>query len=123
MRGRFGMSRIDSAIKTYLREVAAFAPVSAAEEKLLIHQVLHGDTEARDQLIRAKLRLVADIARDNIGKGLTLADLIEEGNRGLLHAVENLVVLDDIPFDVPATRAITRSIERAVHVCIGRTTP
>src|SRR6266487_1318402 len=62
--------------------------LNGKEEKELATRIGQGDTRARDQMVRANLRLVVNIARGYSGKGLGLQDLIEEGNLGLLRAVE-----------------------------------
>ncbi|MEM6690892.1 MAG: sigma factor, partial [Planctomycetota bacterium] len=77
-----------SPLETYLREINETALLSAAEEIELATAVGEGDVAARDRMVRANLRLVVNIARGYTGKGLGLQDLIEEGNLGLLRAVE-----------------------------------
>src|ERR671930_383439 len=79
---------VQSPLETYLREINETALLTADEEKALARRIEAGDTEARDQMVRANLRLVVNIARGYTGKGLALQDLIEEGNLGLLRAVE-----------------------------------
>ncbi|MCS7272021.1 MAG: sigma-70 family RNA polymerase sigma factor, partial [Gemmataceae bacterium] len=79
---------VQSPLETYLREINATALLTAEEEKELARRISQGDIEARDQMVRANLRLVVNIARSYVGKGLSLQDLIEEGNLGLLRAVE-----------------------------------
>ena len=79
---------MQSPLETYLREINETALLSADEEKDLAHKIEAGDSEARDRMVRANLRLVVNIARSYTGKGLGLQDLIEEGNLGLLRAVE-----------------------------------
>ena len=73
------------------------ALLTADEEKELAYRIEDGDTEARDQMVRANLRLVVNIARSYTGKGLGLQDLIEEGNLGLLRAVEGFDPDDEHP--------------------------
>src|SRR5271166_6373126 len=79
---------VQSPLETYLREINEMALLTADEEKELAHRIAHGDKMARDRMVRANLRLVVNIARGYIGKGLALQDLIEEGNLGLLRAVQ-----------------------------------
>ncbi|MGH7199622.1 MAG: sigma factor, partial [Planctomycetaceae bacterium] len=81
-------SAVQSPLETYLREINETALLSAEEEKELSYQIADGNKEARDRMVRANLRLVVNIARSYTGKGLPLQDLIEEGNLGLLRAVE-----------------------------------
>ncbi|MFN9915837.1 MAG: sigma-70 family RNA polymerase sigma factor, partial [Pirellulaceae bacterium] len=77
-----------SPLETYLREINETKLLSAAEEQELARRILQGDAQARDHMVRANLRLVVNIARGYVSKGLGLQDLIEEGNLGLLRAVE-----------------------------------
>ena len=79
---------VQSPLETYLREINETALLNADQEKQLAYRIEDGDSEARDQMVRANLRLVVNIARSYTGKGLALQDLIEEGNLGLLRAVE-----------------------------------
>jgi RNA polymerase primary sigma factor len=75
-------------LETYLREINETKLLTAEEERMLAHSIADGDVRARDRMVRANLRLVVNIARGYTGKGLGLQDLIEEGNLGLLRAVE-----------------------------------
>ena len=81
-------SKLQTPLETYLREINETNLLTAAEEKQLARQIAQGDVRARDRMVRANLRLVVNIARGYTGKGLGLQDLIEEGNLGLLRAVE-----------------------------------
>ena len=81
-------SRVQTPLETYLREINETALLTADEEKSLSRAITAGDAAARDRMVRANLRLVVNIARGYSGKGLPLQDLIEEGNLGLLRAVE-----------------------------------
>lgn len=78
----------DSAIKLYLKEIGQVALLTPEEESALALRVQAGDPEAREQMIKANLRLVVKIAHDYDGLGLPLLDLINEGNIGLMKAVE-----------------------------------
>ena len=88
---------VQSPLETYLREINETPLLTADEEKELAHRIADGDTEARDRMVRANLRLVVNIARGYTGKGLGLQDLIEEGNLGLLRAVEGFDPDDEHP--------------------------
>ena len=81
-------SAVQTPLETYLREINETALLNAREEKELATSIGEGDLAARDRMVRANLRLVVNIARGYSGKGLALQDLIEEGNLGLLRAVE-----------------------------------
>ena len=88
-------------LETYLREINQTDLLSAQQEKDLAMAIGRGDVLARDHMVRANLRLVVNIARGYTNKGLPLPDLIEEGNLGLLRAVEgfdplNLILKNDL---------------------------
>jgi RNA polymerase primary sigma factor len=105
---------VQSPLETYLREINETALLTADEEKTLARRIATGDTEARDQMVRANLRLVVNIARGYSGKGLALQDLIEEGNLGLLRAVEGFDPNMNTRFSTYASYWIKQSIKRAL---------
>ena len=105
---------VQSPLETYLREINETALLTADEEKALARRIATGDTEARDQMVRANLRLVVNIARGYTGKGLALQDLIEEGNLGLLRAVEGFDPTMNTRFSTYASYWIKQSIKRAI---------
>jgi RNA polymerase primary sigma factor len=105
---------VQSPLETYLREINETALLSADQEKELAYRIADGDTEARDQMVRANLRLVVNIARGYTGKGLALQDLIEEGNLGLLRAVEGFDPSMNTRFSTYASYWIKQSIKRAL---------
>ena len=107
-------SRVQSPLETYLKEINATALLTADEEKSLSRRIHAGDAEARDHMVRANLRLVVNIARGYSGKGLPLPDLIEEGNLGLLRAVEGFDPDMDTRFSTYASYWIKQSIKRAL---------
>jgi RNA polymerase primary sigma factor len=78
----------DSSLKLYLREISKTPLLTVKEENDLAERIKMGDTKARDHMIKANLRLVVKIAHDYSGYGLSLGDLISEGNIGLMSAVE-----------------------------------
>ncbi len=78
----------DSNLKLYLREISKTPLLTVEEEKALAERIMAGDQKARNQMIQANLRLVVKIAHDYSGYGLSLNDLISEGNIGLMNAVE-----------------------------------
>ncbi len=78
----------DSSLKFYLRDIAKTPLLTLAEETDLAERIKMGDQAARTHMIKANLRLVVKIAQDYSGYGLSLSDLISEGNIGLMHAVE-----------------------------------
>src|SRR5579871_6492117 len=103
-----------SPLETYLREINDTPLLSAQEERDLAYRIEDGDSEARDHLVRANLRLVVNIARGYAGKGLGLEDLIEEGNLGLLRAVEGFDPAMNTRFSTYASYWIKQSIKRAI---------
>ena len=105
---------VQSPLETYLREINETALLSAEQEKQLAYRIGDGDNEARDQMVRANLRLVVNIARSYTGKGLGLQDLIEEGNLGLLRAVEGFDPSMNTRFSTYASYWIKQSIKRAL---------
>jgi RNA polymerase primary sigma factor len=105
---------VQSPLETYLREINETALLTADEEKDLAHRIEAGDGEARDRMVRANLRLVVNIARSYTGKGLGLQDLIEEGNLGLLRAVEGFDPSMNTRFSTYASYWIKQSIKRAL---------
>ncbi len=106
--------RIASPLEAYLREINETPLLSAEEEKELAHRIAQGDPAARDRMVRANLRLVVNIARNYAGKGLPLQDLIEEGNLGLLRAVEGFDPSMNTRFSTYASYWIRQSIKRAL---------
>ena len=107
-------SGVQSPLETYLREINETALLSAEEEQELARRIGDGDTRARDRMVRANLRLVVNIARGYTGKGLGLQDLIEEGNLGLLRAVEGFDPTMGTRFSTYASYWIKQSIKRAL---------
>ena len=107
-------------LETYLREINETRLLTADEEKDLSRRISAGDSAARDRMVRANLRLVVNIARGYAGKGLPLQDLIEEGNLGLLRAVEGFDPDMNTRFSTYASYWIKQSIKRAL-VNTGKT--
>ena len=105
---------LQSPLEIYLREINETALLTADEEKMLARKIAVGDVEARDRMVRANLRLVVNIARGYTGKGLGLQDLIEEGNLGLLRAVEGFDPDVGTRFSTYASYWIKQSIKRAL---------
>jgi len=105
-------------VNAYLKEIGNFRLLSAEEEKVLGSQVKHGSKdeaqEARRHLIEANLRLVVSIAKHYIGQGLPLMDLIQEGNIGLIRAVDRFDYQRGYKFSTYATWWIRQSITRAI---------
>lgn len=107
-------SNVQSPLETYLREINETALLTADDERELAIRIGEGDLAARDRMVRANLRLVVNIARGYTGKGLGLQDLIEEGNLGLLRAVEGFDPAVGTRFSTYASYWIKQSIKRAL---------
>ena len=105
---------VQSPLETYLREINETPLLSADEELELAEAIAEGDMEARDRMVRANLRLVVNIARGYTSKGLGLQDLIEEGNLGLLRAVEGFDPTVGTRFSTYASYWIKQSIKRSL---------
>lgn len=103
-----------SHLHVYLREVNETPLLTVEEERRLAARVAEGDPEARDHMVRANLRLVVNLARGYLGKGVSLEDLIEEGNLGLLRAVEGFDARMATRFSTYATFWIKQAMRRAV---------
>jgi len=107
-------SSVQNPLETYLREINETALLTANEEKELSYRISDGDMMARDRMVRANLRLVVNIARGYSNKGLPLQDLIEEGNLGLLRAVEGFDPEMNTRFSTYASYWIKQSIKRSL---------
>lgn len=101
-------------INQYLHEIGQIDLLSPEQEKNLARQLQKGNQRAKNHLIEANLRLVVCIARRYLNRGLSLPDLIEEGNLGLIHAVEKFDPENGARFSTYATWWIRQSIERAL---------
>ncbi|WP_437201689.1 sigma-70 family RNA polymerase sigma factor [Planctomicrobium sp. SH664] len=107
-------SSVQNPLETYLREINETALLTAEDERELSNRIADGDMHARDRMVRANLRLVVNIARGYANKGLPLQDLIEEGNLGLLRAVEGFDPDMNTRFSTYASYWIKQSIKRAL---------
>ena len=108
------VEHFDDAIKLYLREIQKTKLLSADEEKELARRIAKGEKAARDRMIESNLRLVVKISKRYINRGLPFLDLIEEGNMGLIKAVERFKLSKECRFSTYATWWIRQSIERAL---------
>ena len=105
----------DHLVGLYLRQVGKYKLLSAAEEAELARQTAEGDQAARQHLILANLRLVVNIAKRYRNQGLPLMDLIEEGNLGLIRAVEKFDYRRQLRFSTYATWWIRQFVGRAIQ--------
>jgi RNA polymerase primary sigma factor len=104
----------DDSVRLYLREIGKIPLLSAEEELALAQKVVSGDKRAKDQMAEANMRLVVSIAKRYVGRGLDLLDLIQEGNTGLLRAVEKFDPDKGFKFSTYATWWIRQAITRAI---------
>lgn len=105
---------ITSSVKMYLREIGQYDLLSREEEIKLAEAAANGSQKAKDDLVNHNLRLVVSIAKRYMGRGLTLLDLIQEGNMGLIKAVDKYDVSKGFKFSTYATYWIKQAISRAV---------
>lgn len=101
-------------VRMYLKEIGMISLINQAKEVELAKKILKGDKKAKKDLAEANLRLVVSIAKKYIGRGLDLLDLIEEGNTGLLRAVEKFDHTKGYKFSTYATWWIRQAITRAI---------
>jgi RNA polymerase primary sigma factor len=104
----------DDSVRLYLREIGKIPLLNAEEELALAQKVVAGDKKAKDQMAEANMRLVVSIAKRYSGRGLDFLDLIQEGNTGLLRAVEKFDPDKGFKFSTYATWWIRQAITRAI---------
>ena len=104
----------DDSVRLYLREIGKIPLLSAEEELALAQKVVAGDKKAKDKMAEANMRLVVSIAKRYSGRGLDFLDLIQEGNTGLLRAVEKFDPDKGFKFSTYATWWIRQAITRAI---------
>ena len=104
----------DNSMKLYFKEMSAIDLISAEKELELAEKIAHGDTEARNELVSANLRLVVSLAKRYQGCGMSLQDLIQEGNLGLMKAAEKFDASKGFRFSTYAAWWINQTIGRAL---------
>ena len=105
---------IDDPVRMYLKDIGKIPLLSPEREKYLAEQIALGSKSAKDELIEANLRLVVSIAKRHVGKGMYFLDLIQEGNLGLIKAVEKFDYSKGYKFSTYATWWIRQAITRAI---------
>ncbi|MGN0791573.1 MAG: sigma-70 family RNA polymerase sigma factor, partial [Christensenellales bacterium] len=105
---------IDDPVRMYLKEIGKVPLLSAAEEIEIAKRMAEGDQEAKRQLAEANLRLVVSVAKRYVGRGMLFLDLIQEGNLGLIKAVEKFDYRKGYKFSTYATWWIRQAITRAI---------
>ena len=106
--------RINDSVKMYLKEIGKYDLLKAEDEPILAKKILEGDEEAKMTLINANLRLVVNIAKHYVGRGMLFLDLIQEGNLGLMKAVDKFDYTKGYKFSTYATWWIRQAITRAI---------
>ena len=109
-----GSEEISGVINAYFNDLKKFPLLSRSEEKLVAKKAAAGERVARDKMIVSNLKLVVKIAKHYLNRGVLFQDLIEEGNIGLIRAVEKFNVSKGCKFSTYATYWIRQSIERAI---------
>ena len=105
---------IDDPVRMYLKEIGKIPLLTPEREMYLAEQISLGNKQAKDELIEANLRLVVSIAKRHVGKGMYFLDLIQEGNLGLIKAVEKFDYSKGYKFSTYATWWIRQAITRAI---------
>jgi RNA polymerase primary sigma factor len=105
---------IDDPVRMYLKEIGTVPLLDSDRELYLAEKMADGDRAAKDELVRANLRLVVSIAKRYVGKGMFFLDLIQEGNLGLMKAVEKFDYRKGYKFSTYATWWIRQAITRAI---------
>jgi len=105
---------IDDPVRMYLKEIGKIPLLTPERETYLAEQITVGNKAAKDELIEANLRLVVSIAKRHVGKGMYFLDLIQEGNLGLIKAVEKFDYSKGYKFSTYATWWIRQAITRAI---------
>lgn len=109
-----GEGRLDDPVRMYLKEIGKIKLLTPEEELETAKRMAEGDEEARKRMSEANLRLVVSIAKCYVGRGMQLLDLIQEGNLGLMKAVEKFDYTKGYKFSTYATWWIRQSITRAI---------
>lgn len=105
---------VDDPVRMYLKEIGRVPLLTAEEERELAQRILDGDEEAKHKLCEANLRLVVSIAKRYVGRGMQFLDLIQEGNLGLIKAVDKFDHTKGFKFSTYATWWIRQAITRAI---------
>ncbi len=109
-----GSAKMDDPVRMYLKEIGKVKLLTPEEEMEIAQRMAQGDESARQQMAEANLRLVVSIAKRYVGRGMQLLDLIQEGNLGLLKAVEKFDYTKGYKFSTYATWWIRQAITRAI---------
>ena len=102
-----GEAKVNDSVKMYLKEIGKYELLKPEEEPILAAKILEGDEEAKQRLINANLRLVVNIAKHYVGRGMLFLDLIQEGNLGLMKAVDKFDYTKGFKFSTYAPILLT----------------
>ncbi len=105
---------VDDTVRMYLREIGRYPLLTKQEEVALAKRILSGDLRAKHKLVNSNLRLVVSIAKKYTGRGMLFLDLVQEGNLGLIRAVEKFDATKGYKFSTYATWWIRQAITRAI---------
>ena len=105
---------IDDPVRMYLKEIGKVPLLEPDEEVVLAEKMMAGDERAKNKIVEANLRLVVSIAKKHVGKGMAFLDLIQEGNLGLMKAVDKFDYAKGFKFSTYATWWIRQAITRAI---------
>ena len=105
---------VDDPVRMYLKDIGRISLLSADDEKIYATRMKNGDDNAKNKIVEANLRLVVSIAKKHVGKGMAFLDLIQEGNLGLMKAVEKFDPEKGYKFSTYATWWIRQAITRAI---------
>ena len=105
---------IDDPVRMYLKEIGKVPLLEPDEEVVLAEKMMQGDEKAKNKIVEANLRLVVSIAKKHVGKGMAFLDLIQEGNLGLMKAVDKFDYAKGFKFSTYATWWIRQAITRAI---------
>ncbi len=106
--------KVNDSVKMYLKEIGNYQLLKPEEEPILAQKILQGDERAKQKLINANLRLVVNLAKHYVGRGMAFLDLIQEGNMGLIKAVDKFDWTKGYKFSTYATWWIRQAITRAI---------
>ena len=105
---------VDDPVRMYLKEIGKVPLLDPDEEVILAERMMQGDEHAKNKIVEANLRLVVSIAKKHVGKGMAFLDLIQEGNLGLMKAVDKFDYAKGFKFSTYATWWIRQAITRAI---------
>lgn len=110
-----GLNDFTDSVRTYYQELRKYSPMPRQKERELMKKAKEGDIEARNEIVTANLRFVFDIAKKYRGHGVDIADLISEGNKGILYAIDKFDMKKDVKFFTYAVWWIRQHMMQAIE--------